>query len=138
MSERPHPALCYLGRRYVAGVYDCADLARDYLFEAHAIRIDLPARALGVRSRDAQMARFIDLSAQPVERARDGDIVLMRAAGRRAHIGHHVGVCCMVGSGSFVLHLPSRAGACLHPLASLPHRGFDVIGFYRMPRGGGI
>lgn len=130
-----HWSGAYLGRPYVEGCYDCADLAADVLADRFGVRLRLPGRAASVRGLDAQIAAALDhdlpASAEPAE----GDVVLMRVLGRRYGVGHHVGVWCDLGGVPHVLHLPAGGGACLHALDDLPRRGWEVMGIHGRPRG---
>lgn len=121
----------WLGTPWVADAYDCASLAQDVLRQQFGRTIDLPGRSSSFRARDAQVAAGVSGSFRPAAPPREGDIVLMRLHGRRAGIGHHVGVWCEPDGEPHVLHLPAGIGACRHPLAGLSSRGWDVVGVYR-------
>ena len=122
----------YLGRPFLPGVYDCAVLVVDVSREQFGMRVRLPGRAASLRARDAQIAAFAAALARPVDTPASGDVVLMRAVGRRRSVGHHVGVYYRPPGGQpHVLHCAAGAGTCLHPVAGLEARGYEVTGVYR-------
>lgn len=111
---------------------DCADLVRAVMLDRYGLDVPLPsARAAGVRGRDGQIAATADALAAPVDDPREGDVVVMRAAGRRRSLGHHVGVRCDVGGVPHVLHRLEGAGTCLHRLDGLAAAGLEATGTYR-------
>ncbi len=119
----------YLARGYREGAYDCADLVADVQRERFGRDLALPSRALGVRGRDVQMRAMSSAYARPADDPAEGDLVLMRAAGRRTDIGHHVGVLCLVRGRRHVLHC-RPVGTCLHPLDGLGRHGIELVGIY--------
>ena len=130
-----HWTTAFLGRPYVAGRYDCADLVADALEERFGVRVRLPGRAASVRGLDAQIGAAFDRDFAATAHPVDGDVVLMRVFGRRYGVGHHLGVWCDVGGVPHVLHLPAGGGVCLHAIDDLPRRGWEVTGVYARPRG---
>ena len=122
----------YLGRPHEWGVHDCADLVAAVAREQLGIEVSLPGRAASLRARDDQIAMLTAALADPVETPADGDVVLMRATGRRHEIGRHVGVWHHPpGHAPHVLHCAAGAGTCLHSVESLPSRGFEITGLFR-------
>lgn len=119
-----HWAEAYVGRAYVEGIFDCADLVVLVMRERFGRNITLPAHAAGVRARDAQIAALKGSFAEPAEMPREGDAVLMHAA------GHHIGVWCAIGE-AHVLHCLKGIGTCLHPVRALPSAGIEAAGVYR-------
>ena len=126
-----HWAESYVGRPYVEGVFDCADLVVEVLREVFDREIRLPAHAVGVRARDAQIAALGGELATPSDEPREGDAVLMRAAGRTRALGHHIGVWCEVTAEPHVLHCLAGIGTCLHALRALRAHGLELAGIYR-------
>ena len=126
-----HWAEGYVGRPHVAGAHDCADLVEAVMAERFGRRLALPGRAAGPRGRDAQVAALAGVFAAPCADPREGDAVLMRQAGRRRAVGHHIGVWCAPGGAPHVLHCLAGAGTCLHALAALPAYGLEAVGVYR-------
>ena len=111
---------------------DCADLVRAVVLERYGLAVPLPsARAAGVRGRDAAIAASAEALAQPVDDPREGDVVVMRAAGRKRSLGHHVGVFCDVGGVPHVLHRLAGAGTCLHRIDRLALHGLEATGVHR-------
>ena len=132
-GEGRHWAYAWLGRPYAAGTSDCATLVEDVL-RARGVELRLPSRAAGQRGRDVQLAATAEQLAVPVEgQPREGDVVLMQAAGRRDDVGRHVGVWCEIAGVPHVLHCIADVGTCLHSLdaRALAGRGFRVVGVYR-------
>ena len=133
-ADPVHWTDAYVGRRYVEGRHDCVDLVATVLRKHFARVWRPPPRAEGVRARDAQVAALAGEHARPLgpgETARDGDGVLMRAAGRRRGIGHHIGLYVALPAGPSVLHCQRGLGTVLQPLAGLETRGLEVAGLYR-------
>ena len=124
-----HWAESYLGRAYVEDVYDCGDLVQEVMLVKFGHSITLPARAPGVRGRDVQMAAMTEELAYPTDAPLEGDLVMMRTAGRRG-LGHHAGVYCTIDGRAHVLHL-RPIGTCLHPIDALEGHGIELMGFYR-------
>lgn len=111
--------------------YDCADLLVDVQGAHFARRVLLPQHAATLRSRDRQIASLSEGLGRPVDRPpREGDAVLMRAAGRARTLGHHVGTWCAPGGAPSVLHWLAGIGVCRHAIEELPARGLAVTGIY--------
>ena len=128
-----HWTEAYVGRACVAGEYDCADLAADVLRERFGRTVAFPARADGIRARDAQIAGLAGRLARPLEpgeEPREGDGVLMRQIGRRV-AGHHIGIWTRAGGEPCVLHGLAGAGVRLHRLRALARSGLEATGVYR-------
>ena len=136
----------YLGRPYVRGEFDCADLVVEVARAEFGREVALPRHAEGVRARDKQIERLtgelgrpVELTAEPAEVIQDGDIVLMKAAGRRLSLGHHIGVAAVLSVGVAanlplgvcVLHCLAGVGVVRHPIDYLPERGLERTGIYR-------
>ncbi len=129
-SPNRHWAEAYVGRAYIEGRFDCADLVVLVMRERFGVDLVLPAHAAGVRARDAQIAALEGRFAAPADEPREGDAVLMRAAGRKRALGHHIGVWCEPGV-PHVLHCLKGIGVCLHPLRALHLHGLEAAGAYR-------
>lgn len=119
--------------RYVGqGGGDCAELVRDVMRERFGREIALPSIHAGtVRARDAQILAGAEALADPAPDPREGDVVVMRAAGRVRSLGHHVGVFCDVGGSAHVLHRLEGTGTVLTPLGELARCGLEATGVYR-------
>ena len=128
LPSEPHWAESWLG--WADG--DCADLVRAVMLERFGLAVPLPsAREAGVRGRDGQIAAAAEALAAAVDDPAEGDVVVMRAAGRTRSLGHHVGVFCDVGGVPYVLHRLAGAGAGLHRLDRLDGHGLEATGIYR-------
>lgn len=97
-DEVPNPPL--LGRRFIHGISDCWNLARDF-YSAHDLQFDIVPR-------DWQWWMYEDMSILwkdfgfvevPITQAEYGDMVLIRVRGEHTH---HCGV--MVGAEEFIHH----------------------------------
>lgn len=126
----------YLGRPYARGEFDCADLVVEVAQAEFGRAVALPRHAESVRARDKQIERLTGelgrrLDAAAGERPQDGDIVLMRAAGRRLALGHHIGVAASLPLALCVVHCLAGVGVARHPLDCLASRGLEATGFYR-------
>ena len=133
-STNRHWAEAYVGRAYIEDRFDCTDLVVEVLRERFGCVITLPTHATGVRSRDAQIAALKGSFARPLgpgETPREGHGVLMRAAGRRRVVGHHIGLWCYIADGPYVLHCLKGIGTCLHPIRALGRHGLEATGVYR-------
>ena len=134
MSVAAHWAERYVGRAYVEGAFDCADLIVLVLREQFGREIALPAHPAGMRDRDRLIGALTGEYAVPIIEPREGDAVLMRAAGRRRVTGHHIGLWCRIGApqgAPYVLHCLKGAGTCLHAMRALKSHGLEVTGVYR-------
>ena len=111
--------------------YDCADLLVDVQATHFGRRIRLPQHQATIRARDRQIASLADGLGRPLDRPpREGDAVLMAAAGRSRTLGHHVGTWCAPGGVPSVLHWLTGIGICRHRIDELPARGLIITGVY--------
>ena len=126
----------YLGRPYLRGEFDCADLVVEVARAEFGRAVALPRHAEGVRARDRQIERLTGELGRQLDRAageaiQDGDIVLMKAAGRRLSLGHHIGVAAVLPLAACVLHCLAGVGVARHPLDCLAARQLTLTGIYR-------
>ena len=131
-----HWSARYLGLPYDAASADCADFVSLVRREQFGHRIVLPSRARTHRARDAQIVAAATAIGEPTDTPADGDLALLRAAGRRRQVGRHAGLWCVVEGAGFVLHATAGAGVCLHPAHELPRYGFELAGTFRWARAG--
>ena len=139
VTSNPHWAEGYIGRPYIEGRHDCADFVAAVLRERFGREIALPGRAGNVRARDAQIVAMKGAYARRVApeargdlgAPREGDGVLMAAAGRGRCMGHHIGIWCAPGGVPHVLHCLKGVGSILHPLRDLGRRALVLEGVYR-------
>lgn len=126
----------YLGRPYLRGEFDCADLVVEVAQAEFGRAVALPRHAEGVRARDRQIEQLTgalgrQLDGAAGETLQDGDIALMKAAGRRLSLGHHIGVVAVLPLASCVLHCLAGVGVARHPLDCLAERQLTLTGIYR-------
>ena len=126
----------YLGRPYLRGEFDCADLVVEVARTEFGRAVALPRHAESVRARDRQIEQLTgalgrQLDAAAGETLRDGDIALMKAAGRRLSLGHHIGVVAVLPLASCVLHCLAGVGVVRHPIDFLAERQLTLTGIYR-------
>ena len=121
----------YIGRPWINGEFDCADLVREVVLEIRGIQVDLPADR---EWRGLEPQALIDLgesvaaaTATPI----DGDCVLMKIVGNRRSLGSHVGVFGAVEGSPWVLHANESFGAMFCPVSHLPRLQFSLVGYYR-------
>lgn len=131
MTGHQHWAEAYVGRPYVEGRHDCADFVADVLRERFGRTLALPAHGAGPRAWDRQIAALKGVYARRTAAPREGDGVLMTAAGRGRSIGHHIGLWCAVGAEPYVLHCLHGVGSILHPIRDLDRRALVLEGVYR-------
>ena len=127
---RPHWTEAWIGCR----PGDCADLVEAVAACEFGHAVHLPARLGTLILRERQLAGLAGRFARPLEPGespREGDPALMRLAGRRSGVGHHIGVWCAPGDAPSVLHDPDGVGAVLHAIATLPSRGWELLAVYR-------
>lgn len=123
----------WVGIPWIDGEYDCTDFVCEVQARQFGRVLRLPGRARTVRGRDRQIRELARSFARPLgigEGPRDGDGVLMRAAGRRG-LGHHIGLWAGPEEAPRVLHCLRGAGSVLHPLRDLSRRGLETAGTYR-------
>ncbi len=133
-STDRHWTEAYVGRAYIEGRFDCADLVVLVMRERFGRAIRFPDHAVGVRARDAQITALRGDFARPLgpgEAPREGDGVLMRMTGRTLATGHHIGLWCEAAGAPHVLHCLKGIGTCLHPLSGLDRHGLETVGVYR-------
>ena len=126
----------YLGRLYLRGKFDCADLVVEVARAEFGRVVALPSHAEGVRARDEQIERLTGELGRRLDRAggdviQDGDIALMKSAGRRLSLGHHIGVVAVLPLAVCVLHCQAGVGVVRHPIDFLAARQLELTGIYR-------
>lgn len=139
-QERGHWSGRYVGRPYILGVFDCADLARAVQKEVFGRDVKLPqdrdykvaGSGLGPRERFSLMSQQIDRCKDDVARKTntpiDGDAVLLIARGHRQHIG----IFCFICGERWVLHASDGSNqVVLQRERDLNIRGLRVEGYYR-------
>lgn len=119
----------YIGKPYIRHEYDCSHLVVEVMAEQFGRAVALPAAAEGIRDRDRQIEHMTSVLARPLEAnepAREGDVALMRAAGRRVSLGHHVGLLMVIEGDLYVLHCLADIGVVRHPLRDLFTRCLEL------------
>lgn len=119
----------YVGRQYISGEFDCADLAAAVRREVFAQDIQLPTeRRPGPFGRNAQIADLQADYADCTEQPADGDAVLLNVRGRLQHIG----VYCLIDGEPWVLHNAMDARQVVRQrLRDLTMYGYRVGGYYK-------
>lgn len=121
----------WIGRPYVEGDADCGMLACEVwrsVFGGRVPDVAVPDRAVTRLQRNRQIDAVLSESLFPVDVPQDGDVVLMKSAGRL----EHVGVFVRIGRESFVLHAMRNAGrVVLHRLRDLAGIGLAVVSYHR-------
>lgn len=123
-----HPAERFVGVRYDPDAMDCADFVAHVRRELHGHEVRMPhERPRGDEGRRA-LGDLAQQYGKPTDDPQDGDLVLMRAPGRR----WHVGLFYWIGGDACVLHCASAFGcSVIHALRDLPRFLLRVEGIYR-------
>lgn len=123
-----HWSDAYLGRPYVPGTADCAQLAVDVAREVFGRTVTLPQHCLTPRAWTAQIDALQADYADPIAAPEEGQPVLMKARGWLSHVG----VYTEIEGVGHVLHAMKNAGQVVrHRLRDLPRINLTVEGFYR-------
>lgn len=132
-----HWAERYVGRQYVEGKFDCADMARLVQKEVFGRDVAIPgsrdyADKVGVgrlRAMEEQIAREIGNVVTRTDSPREGDGVLLIARGYREHIG----IYCLIGTEPYILHAATGYNqAVLSKVRDLEmFHGMKIEGYYR-------
>ena len=123
-----HWSDAYLGRMWVEGEYDCADLAIEIQREEFGKAIDIPrdhgCTAFG-RNEVIRETKFA--VATPTANPEDGDAVVLIAKGR----AQHVGTFCVINDEPWVLHNQQGAGTHRTRIRDLPKWQYAIEGYYK-------
>lgn len=119
----------YLGRPYIEGEYDCAELCRQVLYAEFGRMVAIPVeRGTIPHGLSAQIAAHRDDLARRTLEPREGDGVLMRGRGRV----NHLGIFCRIDGEPWVLHAHKGAGQVVRSrVRDLAGQGLPVEGYYR-------
>jgi hypothetical protein len=127
----------YIGRRYIEGKFDCADMACLVQKEVFKRTVQIPGSRnyIGLKGSARQQAQMNQIQSEiqhTVERTdqpKDGDAVLMIGRGYT----NHIGVYCVIGHEAYVLHASKGYGqSVLSRLRDItPIHGLKIEGFYR-------
>ena len=120
----------WLGRSYVAEVFDCAELVRQVVEALRGIKVELPAERSWKKIDPRELVCLFSEIAEPTDTPRDGDVVLMSCRGVRRCVGSHVGVYAKVSGDHWVLHNLTETGVIFHSTSQLPLRMMVLRGFY--------
>ncbi len=129
----------YVGRPYVDGAFDCADLARLVMIEHYGRAIALPSNRdywgkqglSKVSAMGGQIAALRDTYAAPCPAPIDGGAALLMTRGRVNHIGVTV-VFKDIPDRPHVLHAASAQRQVLcTPVDDLTRLNIGVQGWYR-------
>lgn len=130
-----HWSDAYIGRPYVEGEFDCAELARLAQAEVFGRAIAMPSErvylgldgAAKLRAMRDQLAACKDDYGTPTDAPEDGDAALIRSRGRI----DHVGIYCLIGGEAWVLHAAPHCGVVRMRLRQLDLYGYHLEGFYK-------
>lgn len=132
-------AQAYVGTPYIAGQFDCTDLAVQVQRELFNLAVPMPSHSARpgsvARAGGAAIHRLREALADPVETPHAGDFCLLWAPEGDEARGvqrWHVGTVFMHGGEIWVLHNSgSTTGAALQRLADIKRLGLRLDGFYR-------
>jgi hypothetical protein len=125
-------AQTYVGMPYIAGQFDCADLAVRVQNELFGKRIALPDNHKGgARGQFVQINGLKDELAQRINEPQNGCGVLMTQYTGRS-ILWHIGTVFLDGQDIWVLHNSAlQKSAALQRLEMMRRSGFRVEGYYQ-------
>ena len=118
----------YIGRPYIEGQYDCAELAIEVARNEFGLNVELlTERAIGLRAQSEQINACQADFADPTDDPKDGDPVLMISRGRFSHIG----VLSIIDGERWILHAMKNAGmVVLHQERNLKNINLEIEGYY--------
>lgn len=133
-----HWSDAYVGRAWVPGQFDCADLAQAVRADVFGHAIPLPSErtylglvgAARINAMRDQVRSLKDDFARRIEpgEAVEGDAVLLVGRGRPDHIG----IVCDIEGARWVLHAAAGPRQVVRTrLRDLGLAGYDIEGFYR-------
>lgn len=131
-----HWSAGYIGREYLPGAFDCADLVEAVAREQFGRQVTLPKDRPGDQRSAGYQALLTEHAPRFVERLdldaagtpAEGDVVIMIGAGRV----NHVGIAAIVAGEGYVLHNFIKAHqVVLHRIRDLASFGLTIEGFYR-------
>ena len=117
-----------LSGKQFTDIYDCGEFVREVMQKQFNKLVPLPTdRFEGLKGPTKQIARLKDEIAYKVEKAKEGDAVVMISRGRL----YHIGIYCEVNKLPFILHNVLASGPTLTKQENLPLIGIELEGFYR-------
>lgn len=122
----------YVGRAYVPGQYDCADLAVDVQREVFGRAVALPSRRPGgCAGQRAAILSHRDALAVKVDVPFTGCVALFYEVTDKGDHQYHVGTVCLHRGEVWVLHNSyALGGAHLHRFADMQGWGMKLDGWY--------
>ena len=121
----------WVGRPYVPGEFDCADLVKAVVEEVRGVYIPLPSdREWRGLPPDALRDLSREYAAQTM-RPQEGDGVLMRIVGNRRSLGSHIGVYSEVAGSPWVLHSIEKLGVLFTPVSHLVRLQLEIQSYYQ-------
>ena len=126
-----HWTEAWVGRPYVAKIFECGDLVREVVMERRGLEITLPTELTWRRTPAAAVAAMCSEIAERTDSPVEGDGVMMRIRGKRGEIGSHAGVFVPVAGAPWVLHNLRSVGVVFQPVWHLERLSLDIEGFYR-------
>lgn len=131
-----HWAEKYVGKAYVPGVYDCAELAREVLKREFGKDIRVPSardysgkKGIAMfRAMSSQLGAEKANCAKPITTPYEGCAVLLKARG----YSQHIGVYCVINKEPFVLHAADSKvnQVVLCRVRDLRARALAIEGYY--------
>lgn len=125
-----HWSDAYIGRPYLADAADCATLVCDVARDQFGVAVPAAAtaRAASALGRARLLEDLIAAHGARVAAPQEGDVALLRCAGRNSHVG----VVCRIAGETWILHAARNAGAVVrHRLRDLAHEGLSVSEWIR-------
>lgn len=121
----------YVGMDYVAGAFDCADLAVLVQREVFGRTVRLPTHPLGGATQRAAILRHRDALATRVDVPFTGAAVLFFAVNNKGDHVYHIGTACLHRGEVLVLHNSYETGGVrMDKLQDLLRWGMKLEGYY--------
>lgn len=121
----------YVGREYVAGAFDCADLAVLVQREVFGRDVRLPSHPQGTAGQRASILRHREAAATRVDVPFTGCAVLLFAVNQKGDHIYHIGTAALHRGEVLVLHNSYECGGVrMDKLQSLLSWGMKLEGYY--------
>jgi len=136
MTKIEHWSDKYVGKPYIAEVYDCGEMAREVQQQEFNRVVLIPTERsysgkegqAKIREVARQILRDRDQVASRTDTPTDGDAVLMFSGSKMMHIG----IYCLIDSVAWILHCAERPAQVIRTrVRELEPRGFKLEGYYQ-------